>query len=93
MKIITNNKKRDLLYGYELPKKIHEKIRYDYKDFENSLFFLYKNECYNLSEFERTNNMSELKSWHGYINDTYFSGICIKIDSDDCMVTVGRFCS
>lgn len=94
MKIITNNKKRNLLHGFELPAKIYDKIRYDYmvkEDFDNSLFFIYQNEIYSLSEFQKSDNIPELKKWQGYITDTYFSGICIKIDIDDFPVIIGRF--
>ena len=91
IKIITNNKPRQLIYGYELTDK--QKQDFDYiEDIDSHDFVKYKNNIYDLSEFMRIENNSSLKDWHGYSSDSYFSGTLIKyIDSDT--VIMGWYCS
>lgn len=85
--IRTNNVPRDIQY---------EKPEWS-DDIEEC--FDYKGERYWLSEFMRTDGMSELKGWDGYMNDSFFSGIVIRYPrsaSGACEtdgVIVGMFCS
>lgn len=82
IKIMTNNKPRQLIYGYELTDK--QKQDFDYiEDIDSHDFVKYKNNIYDLSEFMRVENNSSLNDWHGYSSDSFFSGTLIKyIDSD-----------
>lgn len=82
MQIITNNKPRQLIYGYELTDK--EKSNFDYlDDIDSHNFIKCKGFVYDVSEFMSTYNMDSLKDWDGYYSDSYFSGVLIKIiDSD-----------
>ena len=82
IKIITNNKPRQLIYGYELTDK--QKQDFDYiEDFDSHDFVKYKNNIYDLSEFMRIETIDSLKDWHGYNSDSSFSGTLVKyIDSD-----------
>lgn len=82
IKIMTNNKPRQLIYGYELSDK--QKQDFDYiEDIDNHDFVKYKNNIYDLSEFMRVENNDSLKDWHGYSSDSYFSGTLVRyIDSD-----------
>ena len=82
IKIMTNNKPRQLIYGYELTDK--QKQDFDYiEDIDSHDFVKYKNNIYDLSEFMRVENNSSLKGWEGYSSDSYFSGTLVKyIDSD-----------
>lgn len=91
IKIMTNNKPRQLIYGYELTDK--QKQDFDYiEDIDSHDFVKYKNNIYDLSEFMRTENNDSLKDWHGYSSDSFFSGTLIKyIDSDT--VIMGWYCS
>ena len=91
IKIITNNKPRQLIYGYELTDK--QKQDFDYiEDIDSHDFVKYKNNIYDLSEFMRVETIDSLKDWHGYSSDSYFSGTLVKyIDSDT--VIMGRYYS
>ena len=82
IKIITNNKPRQLIYGYELTDK--QKQDFDYiEDIDSHDFVKYKNNIYDLSEFMRIETIDSFKDWHGYSSDSYFSGTLVKyIDSD-----------
>lgn len=82
IKIMTNNKPRQLIYGYELTDK--QKQDFDYlEDIDSHDFVKYKNNIYDLSEFMRVENNSSLKDWDGYSGDSFFSGTLVKyLDSD-----------
>lgn len=99
MRIITNNVPRETLSGFELTDA--ERADFDYLDWEaikegsdSATFFRYKGNVYDLGEFMGTGNLprfSPLAKWHGYHNDSYFSGIVIKIIDDTGDVIVGTF--
>lgn len=85
IKIMTNNKPRQLIYGYELTDK--QKQDFDYiEDIDSHDFVKYKNNIYDLSEFMRTENNSSLKGWDGYSSDSYFSGTLVKYTDDDTVI-------
>lgn len=102
VKIITNNVPRPLIRGYELPaiaRPDFDYIDFDYIDadeFDYHNFVLYKGNYYNVSDFMRIeekdsfNCVTEFQNWHGYIGESYFSGILIKI-VDEEHVIMGRF--
>ena len=91
IKIMTNNKPRQLIYGYELSDK--QKQGFDYiEDIDSHDFVKYKNNIYDLSGFMRIESIDSLKDWHGYSSDSYFSGTLVRyIDSDT--VIMGWYCS
>jgi len=80
MKIITNNKYRDILSAFELTES--ELKDFDYLDEGEGSFFRYKGRVYDLGEFLVT-SCDELKGWDGFSADSFFSGIAIKFD-DSC---------
>ena len=86
IKIMTNNKPRQLIYGYELTDK--QKQDFDYiEDIDSHDFVKYKNNIYDLSEFMRVENNDSLKDWQGYSSDSYFSGTLVKyIDNDNVIM-------
>lgn len=85
IKIMTNNKPRQLIYGYELTDK--QKQDFDYiEDIDSHDFVRYKNNIYDLSEFMRIENNDSLKDWHGYSSDSYFSGTLVKYIDDDTVI-------
>lgn len=91
IKIITNNKPRQLIYGYELTDK--QKEDFDYiEDIDSREFVKYKNNIYVLSDFMRIETIDSLKDWHGYNSDSFYSGTLIKYVDDD-MVIMGRYYS
>jgi hypothetical protein len=100
--IKTDNKWRNILTGYELPEKVWKDFDYlKYEEFKEHSFIRYKGEYYDLGEFmhidKKTFGIGEaprpFMKWDGYMNDTYFSGIVIKISSDGERYKVGRFYS
>lgn len=88
--IITNNVPRDIIYGFELPKKCRKEFDYmDDETFESESFFKYRNMYYAFSEFQRCSKDLKQKGWHGFLSDTYFSGVLIKLLKDQ--VIIGTF--
>lgn len=94
--IITNNHARDIIY--ELTEA--EKAEFDWIDFEvedeNYTFFRYRGQAYCLSEFmriEKYHPNPEFAEWHGYMSDTFFSGIVIKFTADYDQIIVGHYYS
>lgn len=92
MEIITNNKPRQLIYGYQLSDK--QKQDFDYiDDIDNHDFVIYKNNVYDLSEFMRIENNDKLNGWDGYSSDSFFSGTLIKYADDMETVIMGWYYS
>lgn len=91
--IITNHRYRPLLNAYELTKRELNILGNDLD--ENAMYFRYKGEVYNLGDFMRTNSLHEgpLKAWNGYLSDSFFSGIVIKLNEEFDMVQVGTYIS
>lgn len=77
--VITNNQPRLLLSWDELTEK--EQGEFDYLKTEEERgsveFFRYLGRVFDYCEFTLPPGPL-LKEWDGYINDTYFSGICIR---------------
>ena len=92
MKIITNNKPRQLVYGYELTDK--QKQDFDYiDDIDSHDFVIYKNNAYDLSEFMRIGNNDKLEGWDGYSSDSFFSGTLVKYADDMESIIMGWYYS
>lgn len=92
IKIMTNNKPRQLIYGYELTDKQKQDFNY-IEDIDNHDFVKYKGNIYDLSEFMRVETIDSLKDWHGYSSDSYFSGTLVKYTEDTESVIMGWYCS
>jgi len=97
--IKTDNKWRNLLYGYELPKK--QRKEFDYlndEEFAISNFAKYRGNYYDVGEFQRVPDIRNedgpmFAKWDGYKSDSYFSGILIKLSSDGERYKIGMFYS
>lgn len=98
--IITNHVPRFTIDAHELTNV--ERAQFDYIDWnkvdegiESATFIRYKGDLMDLGEFMTTSGMPEfspLRQWHGYSNDSFFSGVVVKfVDNDDEAVIVGRF--
>lgn len=83
MEIITNNQERNFLYEHEVPKHILENDL-DYAKDTGDGFIKYKGNYYHLCDFMRIegNFPNEFKGWNGYLSDSFFSGILIKVSED-----------
>ena len=94
--IVTNNKPRFIIYGFELTQK--EKKGFDYyeddEELDNQTFFRYKGNVYCMEDFMRIDKNSpfDYKKWNGYSSDSFFSGILVKIVDDESVI-VGRYYS
>lgn len=97
MNIITNNKPRDIVRGYELTAK--EAAEFDYlapDDLATAEFIKYRGEVYLLADFVRiapraravgfehgADDSSPLLSWSGILTDSYFSGLVLRFADDN----------
>lgn len=100
MKVITNKQPRALMYLSDFNDAEQAVIRRDYNwmdpdDLEcNFGFFKYRGNVYHLQDFMRTSSEAtgDLDEWDGYIGDSYFSGVVMKLCDNDCNhVIVGRY--
>ena len=93
MQTISNNKPRPIIYGFELTDK--QKIDFDYlgENINENRFFKYKGHIYDISQFMRTPDNLKLLSFDGYMSDSYFSGILIKLCEDSDYIIVARYYS
>lgn len=92
LEIITNNVPREIIYYWDLTEK--EKKEFDWiENGEESdySFFRYKGKVYCLANFMRIDNNDDLKGWHGYSCDSYFSGTLVKYCEDNDFVIVGSY--
>jgi len=95
MQITTNHQKRELISAFELPTANYKELRkeFDYlddQDFESAMFFTYKGKIYCLADFMRLDSYIP-GNWQGVMNDTYFSGILVKIVDSCQSVVVGTY--
>lgn len=96
LKIITDHKWKNLLYGYELTDK--EKKEFDWIDadeIDSHSFFRYRKNVYSITEFMsiHATRLTFDKPWNGYYSDSYFSGILIELSDDGEMYRVGLYLS
>lgn len=85
IKVITNNHWREHIYGFQLPDDVRKEFDY-LEDIEEKLFIHYKGKYY-LDEFMRIDDVMtlyspEFKGWHGYMPDSFFSGLLIRYSKD-----------
>ena len=88
---------RDLISAFELPAAKYSKLRaeFDYMedaDFESAMFFEYRGQVYALADFMRTEGDILRDGWQGILNETFFSGLVVKIVQSCESVVVGRYC-
>lgn len=90
MKIITNNKPRQLVYGYELTEK--EKQDFDWlNDIDSEQFVQYQGMIIHIGEFMRlSGDCQESKAgWNGVYGLNAFCGVLVKL-LDNGRVVVGK---
>ena len=92
-RIYTNWHRRDLLYFWELSEAHRAEARetYDYTDPEELQYIVYRGVLYSLDDFMNAHNTfycpnlpAWMRSWDGYLTDSFFSGVLLKHDDDDC---------
>lgn len=103
MQIISNYHKRPIIYGFELSERWRKEFDYlENDELDSQMFVKYHDWIYSIGDFTNLHNRmwvsedtaKQFKGWDGYINDTFFSGILVKVDKEDTeYVTMGRFFS
>ncbi len=93
IQIYGNNQEREVLYFFQLSDKWQAIAKKDFDwiddsdtcNWDETQFFIYKNQLYCMEDFMRVVNGSPefMKKFDGYTNDTYFSGILIKYSEED----------
>ena len=83
MKIISNYHWRQFEYFCDLSYKDKQELDW-IKDYTATVFH-YRGNIYSLDEFMRVEKKSseDFAYWDGYLGDSFFSGILIKISEDD----------
>tara|TARA_R100000655_G_scaffold52600_1_gene90443 strand:+ start:547 stop:837 length:291 start_codon:yes stop_codon:yes gene_type:complete len=92
MEIITNHHYRFILYWHELTSAEQKEHADDYDDVQESTFFRYRGQVYDLGEFlsARGNGAhSFVNAWDGYHNDSFFSAVLVKYSECGDAVKVG----
>lgn len=71
-------------YGYEVPKKVLEEYDWPSKVDKEYGWLKHQGTWYHLSDFMRVGIPSALADkWDGYISDSFFSGVLIKLTEDN----------
>lgn len=94
--VIKSDKKwHTFKYGYELPKKWRKsKDWLKGEEFDNANFAYYRKWYFALDEFMRIEPSAAtrgFRGWDGYLNETYDSGVIIKVSSNGDRYKIGRF--
>lgn len=94
MKIKTNRHWHEFLYRHEVPEKVLA-YQFDWLDEEDGSdgFIKYRGRYYHVSEFMRTDSNPNLAFWHGYISDSFFSGVLIRLSSDGEQYQIATYLS
>ena len=103
MQIISNHHRYPIIYGFELSERWRKEFDYLEKDeLDSQMFVKYHDWVYSVGDFTNLHNRmwvsgdvsEQFKGWDGYITDSFFSGVLIKVDEDDTeYVKMGRFFS
>ena len=88
LRIKTNNVWRKFNHRWNVPKYAFETDLYSIN--EDYGFFKYRERWFHLSQFEEFKNKW---GWQGIINDSYYSGILIRLSSDGESYQIATFSS
>lgn len=77
--IKTDHKWKEFKHSWDVPQRILES-QFDYLDNpEDASFIHYRNTWYELGQFVRQNSFPD---WDGVHNDSFFSGVLVKLSED-----------
>ena len=80
MQIKSNYKRRFLLTDVDVPKKVLDEYDWLDDDEKTDGWMKYKDQYYHLSDFMWIPaDIKDMKGWDGYMSDSFFSGIVIKV--------------
>lgn len=100
MEIITNNVPRLLIDACELTPT--ERAEFDYLDWDaidagedSATFVRYRDSVLDFAEFTTTTGYGDpVSAWDGIRNDSFYSGVLIRMDREDNdYIVVGRYFS
>lgn len=95
--IKTNKQWREIVRGWDLTAK--ERKEFDWmtrEELEDCSFVRYRGWTYSLAEFSRCDQMTRdsiLVPWSGYLSDSAFSGVVIKLSKDGERAIMGTYLS
>lgn len=97
IEITTDNKWKKFKYGYEVPRSVLD-AEYSHLSEDEAFdqFFQYRGRWYHISDFMVIGPRypSEFRKWwDGYLSDSAFSGIVIRVSKDGEDYKVGTFIS
>jgi hypothetical protein len=82
--VITNHAERQFVYRQDVPQRVLD-LEFDYQDPEDTVdgFFEYRGVWYHLDMFMRDvpQELAEL-GYNGWVADSFFSGVAIKLSED-----------
>ena len=91
MRIVTNNKPRDIVSFFELKEKYQKEMLETYgEDAKELQFFTYKNDVYCLADFCVVDKKGHLSYWDATLGTSYFSSLLIRLTNCNNAVIVGR---
>ena len=90
MRIRTDYRWKNFLYGYEVPKKIHKEYDYLDEDARYDHWFRYRNRWYHLSDFLVCKG-DQFGDWQGYCGNS-LGGVLIKVSRDVERYMIGAYC-
>jgi hypothetical protein len=98
IQIKTNHQFREIVYGYEIFENNKIRNEFDYLNDEEFIatdFICYRGNWYALNDFMciEKNASFDFSGWDGYLSETFFSGVLIKISSDLDSVKIGSYYS
>lgn len=90
LRVTTNYHWHEFLHRHDVPEKVLAD-QFDWLDEEDGSdgFIRYRGRHYHVSEFL----MYEHKYWHGYISDSFFSGVFIRLSSDGEQYQIATYLS
>lgn len=90
MKIVTNNKPRDIVSFFELKNKHQKEMLETFGEQAESFnFFLYKGEVYCLNDFCVVDKSGQLNKWDAALGTLYFTAVVIKLTNCGESIIVG----
>jgi hypothetical protein len=76
---ISDCKEKLFLYRHEVPEKVLKDQFSHLDDIESDTFLKYRGYYYHISDFMLVAAESKLQPWEGYISDSFFSGVLIRL--------------
>lgn len=95
VRIITDGKWKNFKQDYEIPKSVIEK-EFNYLEKGEGIggWIVYRKSIYHISDFVTLQRGGRFeKDWDGYISDSFYSGIFIKLSKDGEQYKIGRYFS